>query len=103
MGGSLPKTAGPTSPTSSNGVHPSDIAVPTPGLVLDAITRQPIAGVTVVVTDAVGQLVAVDVTNADGEFEVYLFSEPDLELAVPTEGVVGVPIVAGDALVVLVY
>jgi hypothetical protein len=101
--GSLPKTVGPTSPTNPTGLHYSDIAAPTPGLVLDAPTRQPVVGVTVVVTNSIGQIVAVDVTDALGEFEVYLFSEPGLELAVPTEGVVGVPIVAGDPLVVLVY
>jgi len=101
--GSLPKPSGPTSPTNPNGLHYSDIAAPTPGLVIDAITRQPIVGVTVVVTDSLGQIVAVDVTDSLGGFEVYLFSEPGLELAVPTEGVVGVPIVAGDPLLVLVY
>ncbi len=100
--GSLPKTTGPTSPTNPNGIQYSEVAAPTPGLVLDAVTRQPIANVTIVVTDALGQLVAVDITDANGEFLVYLFDEPDLELAIPAEGVAGVGIQAGEVLVILV-
>jgi hypothetical protein len=101
-GGSLPKTVGPTSPSNPTGLHYSDIATPTPGLVLDAITRLPIAGATIVVTDALGQVVAVDATDSAGEFLVYLFDEPDLELAIPTEGVAGIDVAAGESLLILV-
>jgi hypothetical protein len=101
-GGGLPKPAGPTSPANPSGLLYSDIAAPTPGLVLDAITRQPISGVAVVVTDPLGQVVAIDVTDASGEFMVYLFDEPDLELAIPTEGIVGVDVQAGEPLLILV-
>jgi hypothetical protein len=101
-GGSLPKTVGPTSPTSPTGLHYSDIAAPTAGVVLDAMTRQPIVGATIVVTDSLGQVAAVDITDINGEFLVYLFDVPDLELAVPSEGVAGVDVQAGEALVILV-
>ncbi len=100
--GSLPKTVGPTSPTNPSGLHYSDIAAPTAGVVLDAITRQPIVGTTIVVTDATGQVVAVDITDSIGEFLVYLFDVPDLELAIPSEGIAGVEVQAGEALIILV-
>jgi len=100
--GSLPKTVGPGSPTNPNGLQSFEVAAPTPGLVIDAISRQPIVGATVVVTDSLGQIVAVDITDPNGEFLVYLFDEPDLELAVPIEGVSGVQVFAGEAIVILV-
>ena len=98
-GGSLPKA---TQPSSTSGLQTTDIATPTAGLVVDAQTRQPIAGALVVITDSIGEIVKTDVTDANGTFLVFLFDEPDLQLAIPSEGVAGLDIHAGDTVLVVV-
>jgi hypothetical protein len=97
--GSLPNMTPPGVPT---GVQISDIATPTMGLVIDAHTRNAIAGAVVVVTNSLGELVAVTTTDSHGKFVVNLCDEPDLQVALPFEGVFGVAIHAGEALLLLV-
>jgi hypothetical protein len=92
--GSLPKTAGQTTSP------PSKTA--TVGQVIDAVTRQPVSHALVVVTDPLGQIAGLAFTDADGLFVIYLFAVPGLELAIPGEGVAGVPIEAGDVITILV-
>lgn len=99
--GDIPNKS-PTGPGSvPSGTH-DDIATPTAGLVVDALTRKPITGALVIVTDANGIPVAAALTDLAGKFLVYLFHQPDLELAIPSEGVAGIEVHAGEALLVMV-
>ena len=41
-------------------------------------------------------------TDDDGIFVVYLFDQPGLELAIPSEGLAGLSIEAGDILTIFV-
>jgi hypothetical protein len=61
-----------------------------------------IVGVAVVVTDSLGSVVAVSVTDGEGSFCVELPTEPGLELALPAEGIAGVPVEAGSPILVIV-
>ena len=98
-GGSLPQAAGPGSaPT----IPLADVATPTLGVVIDANTRQPISNAAVIVTDCLGEVVAVATTDSKGRFVVYLFDEPNLEIAIPSVGVAGIKVLAGDAVLILV-
>ena len=98
-GGSLPQAA---SPGSDPTIPLADVATPTLGVVIDATTRQPIPGAAVIVTDKLGEAVAVATTDAKGKFVIYLFDEPDLEIAIPSVGIAGIKVLAGDALLILV-
>lgn len=69
---------------------------------LDAATLQPVANATIIVTDSIGQLAALATTDSLGIFVVYLVDEPGLELAIPSDGVAGLPIEAGDILTIIV-
>lgn len=100
MGGGLPKPSAPTPPGTNNPAPP--LAVETEGMLVQALTRQPISGALVVVTDAGGHPVGVDVTDAAGMFTLYLVAKPGLELAVPSEGLAGVEIQAGDSLLIVI-
>lgn len=103
LGGSLPKPSGPSTPTPPGTNNPSPpLAVETEGLLVQALTRQPIPGALVVVTDAGGHPVGVDVTDAAGTFTLYLVAKSGLELAVPSEGLAGVEIQAGDSLLIVI-
>jgi hypothetical protein len=96
--GSLPKT---TTPTQTNG--PSfPVKLATLGRVLDASTHQPIAGALLVVTASDGSIAGLAFTDDEGIFVVYLFAVPGLELAIPSEGVVGVEVEAGQTLTTFV-
>jgi hypothetical protein len=99
--GGLP-SASPSGPTGAAPEIPlSQIATPTPGVVVDGKTRLPVPGVLVVVTNALGDPIAIDTTNAQGKFVLYLCDDMGLELAMPAEGIAGIPIHAGDALMVV--
>jgi hypothetical protein len=102
MGGGLPH-AGPAQPTAPSGCHSlGQVATPTVGLLIDAQNREPLVGAVVVVTDALGEPVAIAVTDSHGKFVVNLYDDPDLELAIPAAGLAGIEIHAGEALLVLV-
>ena len=93
--GSLPKTAGQT-------FNSAEAKFQTVGHVIDAISRQPVPNALVVVTNSQAELVGTALTDADGLFVVYLFADEGLELSIPGEGVVGLPIEAGDLLTIIV-
>jgi len=99
--GSLPKATSP-SPSTPLGTTHSDIASPTVGVVIDIQSRQPIPDALIIVLDALGEPIATAITDAQGKFLVYLLDEPGLELCIPSEGVAGVEIHAGEKLLVLV-
>jgi len=93
-GGVIPKSVSPAQTTSAK--------TPTVGHVLDATTYQPIADALLVVTTSAGEIASLAVTDDDGVFVVYLFDLPDFELSIPSEGVAGVSIEAGDILTIFV-
>ena len=101
MGGGLPQATTP-SPSNPLGTHSSEIASPTAGFVIDIQSRQPIPDALIIVLDVLGEPVATAITDAQGKFLVYLLDEPGLELCIPSEGVAGVEIHAGEKLLVLV-
>ncbi len=96
--GGVPKASGPQSPNTTS----TPIKALTVGQVIDAVTRQPIANTLIVVTNSLGEIAGLATTDIDGIFALYLYAEPDLELAIPAEGVAGLPIAAGDILTILV-
>lgn len=101
--GSLPKPTGPSAPTPPGANNPTPpLAVETEGLLVEALTRQPIPGALVLVTDAGGHPVGVDVTDAAGAFTLYLVAKPGLELAVPSVGLAGIEVEAGETLLIVV-
>ena len=100
--GGIPRTTGPTSPSSPNTPWTADIYLPTPALVCDAVTREPIVGALVVVTLPGEGLVAQGVTNEAGAVTLMLQDLPGHELALPTLGVAGVGIDPGEAVLILV-
>lgn len=103
MGGGLPKPSGPTAPTQPPPSHqPPSFVIETVGLIVDAQTRQPVPNALVVITDAGGHPVGIDTTDAAGGFSLYLLDKPGLELAVPSEGLAGIDVQAGDSLLILV-
>ena len=96
--GGIPKTSSPAPTTGP--VTP--IKTPTLGQVIDATTRQPVAGALLVVTTSTGEIAGLAVTDDDGVFVVYLLDVPDLELAIPSEGVAGLDIEAGEVVTIFV-
>jgi hypothetical protein len=78
------------------------VKIATVGLIVDAVTRQPIVDCTVVVTNSLGGIAGVAITDVDGVFVVYLYDEPGLELSIPAEGVAGLSIEAGDVVTIFV-
>lgn len=103
LGGGLPKPTGPSSPSAPGPINPTPpLAVETAGLLVEALTRQPIPGALVLVTDSTGHPVGVDVTDATGGFTLYLAAKPGLELAIPSEGLAGIEISAGETLLIVV-
>jgi hypothetical protein len=97
--GSLPKFVSPATPP---GGLTSPIKTPTIGCVMDAATCQPIVGALLVVTSSTGEIAGMALTDDDGIFVVYLFDQPGLELAIPSEGLAGLSIEAGDILTIFV-
>jgi hypothetical protein len=97
--GSLPKSVSPATPP---GGLTSPIKTPTIGQVIDASTRQPIVGALLEVTSSSGEIAGIAITDDDGIFVVYLFDQPGLELAIPSEGLAGQSIEAGDILTIFV-
>jgi hypothetical protein len=98
-GGSLPQAFVPGQVPV---IHLADVATPTIGIVVDVTTRQPVSGAVVIITDGQGLTIAADVTDGAGKFMVLIHDAPDLELAIPSKGVFGVQVQAGEALMVLV-
>jgi hypothetical protein len=96
--GSLPKAVAPGSTTGPT----NPLKTPTLGIILDATTHQPIADALLVVTTSEGEIAGLAITDDDGVFVVYLVDLPDLELSIPSEGVAGVSIEAGDILTIFV-
>jgi hypothetical protein len=73
----------------------------TEGLVVDAV-GDAIVGTPVVVTDNAGSLVAIVITDGEGAFLVQLPTVPNLELALPAEGITGIPVEAGKQILIIV-
>jgi len=97
--GGLPSASGPAT---LPGNHSAPIKTPTIGLVLDAITHQPIADALLVITTSTGEIAGLVLTDDNGVFVVYLLDVPGLELAIPSEGLAGLPIEAGGVFTVFV-
>jgi hypothetical protein len=91
--GGIPFTGGP----SDFGAWHSELI--TDGIVIE-VSGAPIAGAFVVITDTVG-VVATAVTDGSGTFCVKLPVDSGLELSLPTEGVVGIPVQAGEPILII--
>jgi hypothetical protein len=89
-------------PSTAPVIQLDDIATPTLGVLVDAQTRLPICGVMVIVTNSNGEVIAAAFTDDQGKFVVNLFDDPGLELAIPSEGIAGIAIHAGEVLCVFV-
>jgi uncharacterized protein YfaS (alpha-2-macroglobulin family) len=64
-------------------------------------TGNPVAAIQVAVTKLNGDLVVEAVTDATGSFAFEMSAAADLELALPTEGVAGIPIEAGKPILII--
>ena len=101
-GGGIPRTTGPSAPTTPFKPWVGDAYVPTYTVVCDAVTGAPLAGELVVVTLPGEGLVAQGVTNSEGRVVLMLKNVPGHELALPALGVGGLAIDPGEVLLVLV-
>lgn len=89
-------------PTILPGSPPSPTSKPTGGVVIDASTHLPIAGILLVVLDSHANIAGLAITDESGVFVTCLAHAPGLELAIPSASIAGVPIEAGEILTILV-
>jgi len=75
---------------------------PVIGLVIDAGTHLPVAGALLVVIDPRACIAGLAITDDSGHFIAHIDEMPGLELAIPGEGIAGIPIESGYDLTIFV-
>jgi len=84
------------------GAVPSSMTKTVSGVMIDASTQLPLAGALLVVIDPHAGIASLAITDDSGLFITHIDNESGFELAIPSEGIAGLPIEAGDILTIFV-